>query len=152
MKAYDLDDQDRAILHLLAEHGRLTNIELAKRLPLSHSAISRRITRLERNGAIRGYGASIDPLALDHTIRAFVGVRRNPAASVDAIATVLRAIDGVSGCWIVTGEHDFLLDVRAKDMPELSATLLNRIQKVEGVVSTLSTFVLSEASVTAAVE
>lgn len=144
--SHDIDEQDRALLHLLARHGRITNLELSNHLPLSHSAISRRIARLERIGVIRGYGATIDPLALGFTIRAFVGVRRNPSASVDAIAAALRLIDGVRGCWIVTGEQDFLLDVRAIDMPDLSKLLLDRIQKVEGVISTVSTFVLSDCS------
>lgn len=143
---HDIDEQDRALLGLLARHGRMTNLELSKHLSLSHSAISRRIARLEKIGAIQGYGATIDPLALGFTIRAFVGVRRDPSASVDAIAAALRSIDGVQGCWIVTGEQDFLLDVRAADMPGLSTMLLNRIQKVEGVISTVSTFVLSDWS------
>ncbi|MDO5623591.1 MAG: Lrp/AsnC family transcriptional regulator [Pseudomonadota bacterium] len=141
-----LDDADRRILQALARHGRLSNIELAARLPLSHSAISRRISRLEECGAIKGYGVSIDPAALGLTIRAFVGVRRDPAAAVETMAEHLRAIAGVAGCWIVTGEHDFLLDVRAADMAALSSLLLNGIQKVKGVVSTVSTFVLADLS------
>lgn len=67
---------------------------------------------------------------------------RGQSASVDALSAQLRRIPEVAACWIVTGEHDFLLDVRARDMEEFSAALLNKIQKVKGVVSTVSTFVL----------
>jgi Lrp/AsnC family transcriptional regulator, leucine-responsive regulatory protein len=59
MKELRLDDLDRRLLAELARNGSLSNTELAARLPLSHSAISRRITRLEREGAIRGYGRTL---------------------------------------------------------------------------------------------
>ena len=144
MNELRLDDLDRRLLGELVRNGRLSNTELAARLPLSHSAISRRVARLEREGAIRGYGANVDPAALGLTIRAFVGVRRDPAASVELMSQALRAVPEVAACWIVTGEHDFLLDVRARDMGSFSDALLNRVQKVTGVVATVSTFVLAD--------
>ena len=144
MPDYSLDDLDRRVLAELARNGRLTNTELAERVPLSHSAISRRIARLERDGAIRGYGAHVDPAALGVTIRAFVGVRRDPTVSVEGLGRGLRAIPEVAGCWIVTGEHDFFLDVRARDMDAFSDVLLNHVQKVPGVVATVSIFVLAD--------
>jgi Lrp/AsnC family leucine-responsive transcriptional regulator len=144
MPTFRLDDLDHRILTELARNGRLTNTELAERIPLSHSAISRRIARLEREGAIRGYGAHIDPAALGMTIRAFIGVRRDPTASVEALSHGLRSIPEVEGCWIVTGEHDFFLDVRARDMNTFSDVLLHHVQQVPGVVATVSTFVLAD--------
>lgn len=146
----EIDELDRRILQELAIHGRIANTDLAARLPLSHSAISRRITRMEHSGVIRGYGASIDPAALGYTIRAFIGVRREQASAVHDVGQALREIDGVTACWLVAGEHDYLLDVRARDMATLSDILLNGIQKVHGVVSTVSTFVLGEAVAPAA--
>jgi Lrp/AsnC family transcriptional regulator, leucine-responsive regulatory protein len=144
MTEFRPDDLDRRLLGELARNGRLSNTELAARLPLSHSAISRRVARLEREGAILGYGANVDPAALGLTIRAFVGVRRDPAAPVELLSEGLRAVPEVAACWIVTGEHDFLLDVRARDMGSFSDALLNRVQKVPGVVATVSTFVLAD--------
>jgi Lrp/AsnC family transcriptional regulator, leucine-responsive regulatory protein len=99
---------------------------------------------LEGEGAIRSYGAEVDPAALGLTIRAFVGVRRDPAAPVERLGQELRAVSKVAACWIVTGERDFLLDVRARDMASFSDALRNRVQKVSGVVATISTFVLAD--------
>lgn len=144
MKEFRLDELDRRLLGELAHNGRLGNTDLAARLPLSHSAISRRISRMEREGAIRGYGAEIDPAALGLTIRAFIGVRRDPSVPADALSQALRRVPEVASCWIVTGEHDLLLDLRTQDMNAFSDTLLNRIQKVPGVVATVSTFVLAD--------
>ena len=151
MPDYRLDDLDRRILTELAKNGRLTNIELAQRIPLSHSAISRRITRLERDGAIKGYGAQVDPAALGLTIRAFVGVRRDPTAAVETLSRGLKSIPEVAGCWIVTGEHDFFIDVRARDMDAFSNVLLHHVQKVPGVVATVSIFVLADVQATPSV-
>jgi Lrp/AsnC family leucine-responsive transcriptional regulator len=144
MPNYRLDDLDRRILTELARNGRLTNTELAERLPLSHSAISRRIARLERDGAIKGYGAQVDPAALGLTIRAFIGVRRDPTAVVETLSLGLKSIPEVAGCWIVTGEYDFFIDVRARDMDAFSTVLLHHVQKVPGVVATVSIFVLAD--------
>lgn len=142
----DLDELDLRLLAELRMNARLTNLELAARLPLSHSAISRRIARLEREGVLRGYRAEVDPSAVGLTIRAFVGVQRDPKASVDLIGQDLRAIEAVAGCWIVTGEQDFFLDVSARDMAHFSDVLLNHIQKVSGVVATRSIFVLADVT------
>jgi Lrp/AsnC family leucine-responsive transcriptional regulator len=78
------------------------------------------------------------------TIRAFIGVRRDPAAPVEALSHGLRSIPEVAGCWIVTGEHDLFLDVRARDMDTFSNVLLHHVQKVPGVVATVSIFVLTD--------
>lgn len=143
-----LDDLDRLILRELVAHGRLSNTALAERLPLSHSAISRRISRMEASGVIKGYSVNIDPAALGVTIRVFIGVRRHPAGNVQRMAEQLQLVPGVARCWIVTGEQDYLLDVQAADMDALSDILLNGIQQVKGVVSTVSTFVLAELPTT----
>jgi DNA-binding transcriptional ArsR family regulator len=49
----ELDALDRQLLEELAAHGRLSNMELAQRVPLTHSAISRRIARLKKRGDSR---------------------------------------------------------------------------------------------------
>ena len=70
-----LDRFDQAILTTLAEEGRISITDLAKRIGLSKSPTQARLRRLEEQGAIRGYRAILDPirLGLDHV--AFVEVR-----------------------------------------------------------------------------
>ena len=52
-----IDDTDRKILSVLAKEGRISNLELAERIGLSPTPCSRRVSRLEREGVILGYGA-----------------------------------------------------------------------------------------------
>ncbi|MEV7027738.1 winged helix-turn-helix transcriptional regulator, partial [Kitasatospora sp. NPDC093558] len=58
-----LDGIDREILFHLRQDGRLTNVELAKRVGLTPPPCLRRVKRLEEAGVIAGYRARIDPAA-----------------------------------------------------------------------------------------
>src|SRR5205823_15034200 len=69
-----LDDFDRRILAALQRDGRITNVALAEEVALSPSQCARRLQRLEEAGAIRGYGAFLDPAALGLGITALVTV------------------------------------------------------------------------------
>ncbi|MEM9125030.1 MAG: Lrp/AsnC family transcriptional regulator, partial [Pseudomonadota bacterium] len=71
----DLDRFDRAILRGLAEDGRISVADLARRIGLSKSPTQTRMKRLEADGVVTGYRAMLDPirLGLDHV--AFVEVR-----------------------------------------------------------------------------
>jgi len=70
----DLDDFDRKILAALQRDGRMTNVALAEVVALSPSQCARRLQRLEEIGAIRGYGAFLDPETLGFGITALVTV------------------------------------------------------------------------------
>ena len=71
----ELDRTDRALLALLQRDARRTNVELAEAVSLSPSACLRRLQRLERSGAIRGYRAMLDPSAVGRGLKAFVRVQ-----------------------------------------------------------------------------
>ncbi len=74
MHTIDLDDFDFRLLGALQEDGRLTNQELAERVGLSASQCSRRRTRLEESGIIRGYHAELSADALGLGVLVFVHV------------------------------------------------------------------------------
>ncbi|MDP4332457.1 Lrp/AsnC family transcriptional regulator [Curtobacterium sp. A7_M15] len=70
-----LDQTDRKILALLQTDGRLSGAEVGRRVGLSQPAASARILRLERQGIITGYHATVDPAAVGLTIHAVVRLR-----------------------------------------------------------------------------
>lgn len=141
--AADLDEFDHAIIAALRGNARLSNLDLAKIVPLSHSAISRRIQRLERARVILGYRAQIDPVASGETVRAFVSVQRQPHVPAVEVAKALRDAAGIVGCWIVSGESDIVVEVAARDMPHFSTIMLDHVQNIAGVASTSSMFILT---------
>jgi Lrp/AsnC family leucine-responsive transcriptional regulator len=139
-----LDEFDRRILAALARNARLSNLEMQDEVKLSHSAISRRIARLEAAGVIEGYGARINHAALGLTVRAFVAVTRDPALSAKELAETLAGVPGVEASHVVTGEQDVFLDIRAPDLQAFADLMLNKVQATKGVATTRSIFVMAE--------
>lgn len=141
--AYPLDEFDHSLLRALRANARISNLELAVMVPLSHSAISRRIRRLEETGVIRGYRALLDPMAMGEGVRAFAAVQRQPHVPAADVARALESIPGIVGCWIVSGDSDIMIEIAARDMADFSATMLDHVQNAPGVAATRSTFILN---------
>ena len=139
-----LDDFDRKILAALQANGRLSNIDVAKMVSLSHSSCSRRIARLEREGVIVGYRALTDRQKLGLSVRAYCGVVREPDVGWEKLAHKLAKIEGVVSVFAVSGEVDLMLEIVARDMQHYSQVVLQDVFNTKGVNATRSSFVLAE--------
>ena len=113
----DLDTIDRRILTELQEDGRMTNVELARRVDISAPPCLRRVRRLEEAGVIRGYRADTDRALLGWPIEFFAIVGLDSQKE-----TVLSAFEGMVGKWpevrechMIRGGGDFLLRLVARD-------------------------------------
>src|SRR5215475_7955522 len=71
-KEIRLDRIDREILLQLQRDGRLSNVELAKRVGLTPPPCLRRVKRLEDTGVITGYRAVINQAAVGRGLEVFV--------------------------------------------------------------------------------
>ena len=132
-----LDHVDRQILAELQRDGRMTNVELARRVALSAPPCLRRVRRLEEAGVLRGYHAEIDPVALGWEITFFVlvGLETQKQAVLDAFETEITTWPEVRECHMIRGGGDFLLRVVARDTAHenvLTARLTgaSQVQKV----------------------
>ncbi len=139
-----LDDFDRKILTALQENGRLSNIEVAARVGLSHSSCSRRIARLERDGVIVGYRALTNRQKLGLSVRAYCGIVRDADVGWEELAHALADLDGVVSVFAVSGEVDLMLEIVARDMQHYSQVVLQDVFNTRGVKATQSSFVLAE--------
>ena len=112
-----LDSVDRHILAELQEDGRMTNVELARRVNLSAPPCLRRVRRLEEAGIIRGYHADVDPVSLgwEITFFALVGLESQKLAVLDAFESLATAWPEVRECHMIRGGGDFLLRLVARD-------------------------------------
>ena len=61
---YGVDMVDLKILDLLQRNARITLKEIGAQVYLTSPAVSARISRLEQNGVIEGYHATINPKAI----------------------------------------------------------------------------------------
>lgn len=139
-----IDEFDRKIIEVLQKNGRLSNIEVAKEVNLSHSSCSRRIARLEKENFIIGYRALTNRYKLGLSVRAYCGVKRSPNVPWKTLADELASIKNVISVLAVSGDSDILLEIVAKDMQHFSNVVLKDISNTVGVLSTSSTFVLNE--------
>ena len=139
-----LDDFDRKILAALQANGRLSNIDVAEMVGLSHSSCSRRIARLEREGVIVGYRALTDRQKLGLSVRAYCGVLRDAGIGWEELANNLAEIEGVVSVFAVSGEVDLMLEIVARDMQHYSQVVLKDVFNTKGVNATRSSFVLEE--------
>jgi DNA-binding Lrp family transcriptional regulator len=113
----DLDGVDRQILAELQADGRMTNVELARRVGLSAPPCLRRVRRLEEQGIIRGYHADLDPQVLGWQITFFalVGLETQKEAVLTAFERMVTSWPEVRECHMIRGGGDFLLRLVARD-------------------------------------
>lgn len=112
-----LDDIDRKILYDLQVNGRITNVELAKRVGISAPPCLRRVRALEEAGYIRGYHAELEPahLGFNVTVFAQVGLHSQSEPDLVAFEKLVFGWSEVRDCHMLAGETDFLLKIVAKD-------------------------------------
>jgi DNA-binding Lrp family transcriptional regulator len=113
----NLDDVDRQILAELQADGRMTNVELARRVGLSAPPCLRRVRRLEEERIIRGYHADLDPVALGYEITFFalVGLESQKEAYLAGFEARVKDWPEVRECHMIRGGGDFLLRLVARD-------------------------------------
>jgi DNA-binding Lrp family transcriptional regulator len=137
-----MDEPDRQILALLVEDGRRTYDDIARRVSLSAPAVKRRVDRLRRRGALRGFTAVIDHSAMGDATEALVELFFAAGTTLDAVTETLRPHPEVVEAWSVTGEADAIARVRTHDNADLER-LIMELQRDGLVQRTRSQVVLS---------
>jgi DNA-binding Lrp family transcriptional regulator len=114
----NLDEIDLKILSEIQADGRITNVELAKRVGISPPPCLRRVRTLEEEGYIQGYRGLLDPRRLGFDVTVFASVHLSSQADADlrAFEDFVRAEPLVRECWMLSGEVDFILKCVAPDM------------------------------------
>jgi DNA-binding Lrp family transcriptional regulator len=113
-----LDEIDLKILSEIQADGRITNVELARRVGISPPPCLRRVRTLEEAGYIQGYRGLLDPRLLGFDVTVFASVHLSSQADGDlrAFEDFVRAEPLVRECWMLSGEVDFILKCVAPDM------------------------------------
>ncbi len=118
-----LDAIDRHILSELQDDGRITNVELARRVGISAPPSLRRVRALEEAGYIKGYRALLDEKLLGYEVTVFAMVHLASQAEADlaAFEAFVREAPIVRECWMLSGEIDFILKCVAPDLRTFQA-------------------------------
>jgi len=142
----DLDVIDLKILKLLQEDARLSNQDLADLVHLSASACHRRVKILESNGIIEKYQAKINYAKLGIKIEAMVEIKLAHLTDEDhhTFMTQIRDFDEVINVYIITGESNYVLWVATKDLDSFSQFIINKLNKIKGIMNINSKIVLKK--------
>jgi Lrp/AsnC family leucine-responsive transcriptional regulator len=148
MKQHDLDALDHAILGALLEDGRQSQVELAERIPLSATAIARRIRALEERGVIQGYQARINrqALGLGMTVIVHIGLTSQNEDLLEAFEKAVAAAPSVVSCHLMSGEDDYLLTVIARDLADYECIHKEQLARLPGVARLKSSFALRDVA------
>ncbi|MFI8287838.1 Lrp/AsnC family transcriptional regulator [Streptomyces sp. NPDC085614] len=139
-----MDALDRKILTELQLDGRLTVTELAARVQLSVSPCHRRLRDLEREGAIRGYRAVVDPAAVGLNFEAlvFATLRWETPDTVTSFEEAVSAVPHVLQAQRLFGEPDYLLRVATADLAAFQELYDQQLARLPGVQRLTSTLVM----------
>ena len=142
----DLDDQDRAILRLLAADATLGAGEVGRRLGLSQPATWRRIRRLTEAGVLRGRRVVADHAALGFGVTVFLGVKLGTKGrvSLEDFERAVAAIPEVQVVQHVLGLYDYRLRVTARDLSDFERVLRRRVMTLPGIGQVEANVLLSE--------
>jgi DNA-binding Lrp family transcriptional regulator len=118
-----LDAIDWKILKELQGDGRMTNVELARRVGISAPPCLRRVRALEEAGFIKGYRGLLDEKLLGFEVAAFASVHLSSQAEADlaAFEAFVRGQPMVRECWMLSGETDFILKCVAPTLTAFQA-------------------------------
>lgn len=143
-----LDALDKAILSALVADGRLSQVDLAERVPLSPTAIARRIRSLEETGVIEGYQARVSrqALGLSMTVIVQVGLKEQTEKALAAFEKAVAAAPSILSCHLMSGEDDYLLIVWASDLAGFERIHKEELSRLPGVARLRSSFALREVS------
>lgn len=139
-----LDAIDRTILAELQADGRMTNVELAKRVGISAPPCLRRVKALEENGYLQGYHADVNVKALGFEVQVFAMVGLQSQAEVDLAAFEKRCREWsqVRECHMLNGEVDFILKCVAPDLSSFQVFLTESLTSAENVASVKTSLVI----------
>ncbi|GGO54588.1 transcriptional regulator, AsnC family [Roseovarius pacificus] len=147
MPATRLDEIDRKILAELQADGRMTNVELAKRVGISAPPCLRRVRTLEEQGYIRGYHADVDARELGFEVQVFASVGLQSQAESDLNAFEARCNEWplVRECHMLNGEVDFILKCVAPDLSTFQRFLTEELTAADNVASVKTSLVIRGA-------
>lgn len=141
-----MDAKDKEILNLLQRNGRMSISELASQVSLSDTPCLRRVKKLEESGVISGYSAQLNSkeLGLNVLIYAFIKLQGNTDKNAEVFEQSALALENVLECSVISGSHDYLLKIIAKDLEDYERFVKKSLGGVSAIDAIESTVVLKQ--------
>jgi len=147
MPGTKIDPIDRKILTELQQDGRMTNVELSRRVGISAPPCLRRVRSLEDTGLIEGYHAKVNAreLGFEVTVFAMVSLKSQAGEDLAAFEALARGWPMVRECHMLNGEIDFLLKCVAPSLLSFQTFLTDALTAAPNVASVKTSLVIRAA-------
>ena len=139
-----MDKFDQKILQHLQRYGRASLADLADQASLTPTPLARRLQRLEAEGVIEGYCATLNQAAVGFPITVILELSLG-GKSHDVMSSFeqrVRDIPEVIECFMTSGRSDYLLKVVAASLDAYHQFLRDRILSIPEVENVETSFVL----------
>ena len=133
------DELDITLLYELMQDGSVSIPVLSRKMGINASVLYSRIKRMTKNGLIKKFTIEIDDALLGISVKASVGINRDPKLK-NTIHDSLMDADEVVAISEVTGRFDMIIQVYAKDLSTLHTIVIEKIGGIPGIYNT-ETFV-----------
>ncbi len=142
-----LDETDLRILAELQDNGKITNVELAKRIGISAPPCLRRVRSLEEAGVITGYHALVDNKKLGFELTAFamVGLQSQAEADLLAFEEQVESWPIVRECHMLSGEIDFILKCVTTDLKSFQDFIIHELTSADNVDSVKTSLTIRQS-------
>lgn len=145
-----IDEVDYKIIAELQKNARVKNRDIARKLNVSQSTVSKRVRKLEGTGIIKRYTCVLNYRALGFTTVAFSFIRckDQSANNVEKLVDRLKENREVIEFHKVLGEDDIILKVYARNTQDFQRIIekLTQSDNIEHIRSALVTETLVESS------
>ena len=136
-----IDEIDAVLLETLMANSRTSATELAELADVSRPTVHDRLKKLHESKLLKRYGIDLNYDKAGLPITAFVLVKYDPRLANNnnqqkVVAKRLTNIKYVRRVWIITGEHDFLVEVSIDHMQSLAEIIIEEMRKIPGILNT----------------
>lgn len=130
-----IDDKDKLILDLLIADAKLSHQQISEKINSSQASVWRRIKAMEEAGIISGYSARVDQEKMGFELVAFamVTLNRHSRDNVGEFERVMIAAPQILECHSITGQADYILKIKAKNIRDYEMFLNDALFRVQGV-------------------
>lgn len=135
-----IDALDMKIVKSLQVDGRKPIVKIAREVNANEATVRRRIQKLISNGIIERFTVVLDYHKLGRVIKAFIGLRVQPAKLKEIVDHLSKHPD-IQVLYRTSGDTDIFTEVIFEKMEDLNAFLEEELG-LEGIVGTIVTIVI----------
>jgi len=128
-----IDEIDRRILRALQKDATLSMDALSEQVSLSRNACWRRVRQMEEAGLIIERVTVVDPAQVDLELQVIILIRTqdHSAAWSKKFTEITRVMPEIQGAYRMTGDLDYVLRVRVRDVAGYDRFYQRLIEKID---------------------